>query len=77
MMRGIVLPNGALAAKVTAACFERGLIIETSGADDEVVKVLAPLNIDDEIFAQGLDIVEECVANAMNEYAHTSLEVTK
>lgn len=77
MMRGIVLPNGELAAKVTAACFDRGLIIETSGADDEVVKVLAPLNIDDEIFAKGLDIVEECVANVMSEYVEASLEVTK
>jgi diaminobutyrate-2-oxoglutarate transaminase len=77
MMRGIVMPSGELAAKVTASCFERGLIIETSGAEDEVVKVLAALNIDDEIFAHGLDIVEECVSEVMNEYANASTEVVK
>lgn len=61
----------------TAACFARGLIIETSGADDEVVKVLAPLNIDDEIFARGLDLVEECVGEVMSKSAKTSMEVVK
>ncbi|MBI5782037.1 MAG: diaminobutyrate--2-oxoglutarate transaminase [Rhodocyclales bacterium] len=77
MMRGIVMPSGEFAAKVTSACFARGLIIETSGADDEVVKVLAPLNIDDEIFAHGLDIIEECVGQVMQERATSPMEVFK
>ena len=65
MMRGVNLGSGELAAAVTAACFDAGLIIETSGAHDEVVKVLAPLVIDDAILAAGLDILEIKIRDAM------------
>ncbi|QIE57294.1 diaminobutyrate--2-oxoglutarate transaminase [Pikeienuella piscinae] len=58
MMRGVDMGSGELAARICAACFENGLIIETSGAHDEVVKVLAPLTIPREELARGLDILE-------------------
>jgi diaminobutyrate-2-oxoglutarate transaminase len=45
MMQGIDVGSGDLAGAICAECFENGLIIETSGAHDEVVKVLAPLTI--------------------------------
>lgn len=65
MMRGVNLGSSELAAAVTAACFDAGLIIETSGAHDEVIKVLAPLVIDDAILAAGLDILEIKIRDAM------------
>lgn len=65
MMRGINVGSGELAASVTAACFDAGLIIETSGAHDEVIKVLAPLVIDDAVFGAGLDILETRIREAM------------
>ena len=43
-----------------------GLIIETSGAHDEIVKVLAPLTIDDAALVTGLDILEDAVRTVMN-----------
>ena len=58
MMRGVDVGSGDLAEKICAECFRRGLIIETSGAHDEVVKVLAPLTIAESQFAEGLDILE-------------------
>jgi diaminobutyrate-2-oxoglutarate transaminase len=58
--------SGEVASAVTSTCFERGLIIETSGAHDEIVKVLAPLTIDDELLEAGLDILEEAVRKAMS-----------
>jgi diaminobutyrate-2-oxoglutarate transaminase len=61
MMQGLDLGSGAVAAQITEMAFARGLIIETSGPTDEVVKVLAPLTIDEAELAQGLDILEECV----------------
>ena len=61
MMLGIDVGSGELAAQICAACFENGLIIETSGSRDEVVKVLAPLNIAEGTFARGLDILENAV----------------
>jgi diaminobutyrate-2-oxoglutarate transaminase len=63
MMRGVDVGSGDLASRVCARCFEQGLIIETSGAHDEVVKVLAPLTIDQAQFARGLDILEAAVAS--------------
>lgn len=65
MMRGIEVGSGEIAGQITAAAFDRGLIIETSGAHDEVVKVLAPLTIDDAVFAHGLDILADCVGAAL------------
>ena len=59
MFRGIDVGEGETASAICAACFERGLIIETSGAHDEVVKVLAPLTIKQEQLDSGLDILAE------------------
>ncbi len=66
MMRGIDVGSGEVAAVITGAAFRKGLIIETSGAHDEVVKVLAPLVIEDDLLAEGLDILESCVARALS-----------
>jgi diaminobutyrate-2-oxoglutarate transaminase len=65
MMRGIDVGSADVAAQITGAAFARGLIIETSGAHDEIVKVLAPLIIEDAQFALGLDILEDCVRAAL------------
>ena len=61
MMQGIDVGSGDLAAAICATCFEHGLIIETSGAYDEVVKILAPLTIPQAQFAAGLDTLEAAV----------------
>jgi len=58
MMMGIDVGSGDLAGAICAECFANELIIETSGAHDEVVKVLCPLTIPDAQFAEGLDILE-------------------
>ena len=60
MMRGIDVGSGEIAAMITSAAFDRGLIIETSGAHDEIVKVLAPLTTTDDQLDQGLTILAEC-----------------
>lgn len=65
MMQGIDVGSGELAAAITTGAFERGLIIETSGPHDEVVKVLAPLTIEDEVLASGLTILEDAFRTAL------------
>ncbi len=54
-----------LAGAVSAAAFERGLVIETSGARDEVLKFLPALTVTDEELLRGLDIVRESLAVAL------------
>lgn len=61
MFRGINCVSGELANKITKKCFKSGLIIETSGADDHVVKFLCPLIIDDISLKKGIDIVENAI----------------
>ena len=61
MFRGINCINGELASKITRRAFKNGLIIETSGADDHVVKFLCPLTIAKENLEKGMNILEEAV----------------
>ena len=63
MMIGIDAGSGEMAEAICRQCFADGLIIETSGAYDEVVKILAPLTTPDDVLDQGLDILE-AAANA-------------
>lgn len=61
MFQGINCINGDIAGKITHNAFQNGLIIETSGADDQVVKFFCPLIISDENLKKGIDIVEQAV----------------
>ena len=61
MMSGIEMESGEIAAEICAECFQNGLIIETSGSQDEVVKVLAPLTISDGELDAGLKILADAV----------------
>ncbi|MGJ8670340.1 MAG: diaminobutyrate--2-oxoglutarate transaminase, partial [Oceanococcus sp.] len=67
MFQGINCVNGEVAGKITKAAFRRGLIIETSGADDHVVKILCPLVITEANLIKGLDILEASVHEALDE----------
>ncbi|MBA6412570.1 diaminobutyrate--2-oxoglutarate transaminase [Parahaliea sp. F7430] len=62
MFRGINCVNGDIAGKITHSAFGKGLIIETSGADDQVVKILCPLVISEENLKRGMDILEQAIA---------------
>lgn len=62
MFQGINCVNGELAAKITRNCLQNGLIIETSGPDDQVVKLLCPLIISEKNLKKGLDIIENAFA---------------
>ncbi len=57
LMQGVDVGSGELAAAICARAYELGLLIETSGAHDEVVKVLAPLTTPVEIMEEGLGIL--------------------
>ena len=61
MMQGLVSEDPELTTKIAAEAFTKGLVIETSGSGDEVLKVLAPLIIDEELLRKGLEIIEQSV----------------
>lgn len=51
-----------LAGRISAEAFRRGLVIETSGAFDQVLKFLPALTITEEELTRGLQIVRESLA---------------
>ncbi len=61
---GLKWPDATMANRVSAAAFERGLIIETCGARDEVLKLLPPLTIRDDELESGLQKLEGAIADA-------------
>jgi diaminobutyrate-2-oxoglutarate transaminase len=61
MIQGIELPDPERAALVARTAFQRGLIVETAGPQDEVVKILPPLTIDDADLHAGLEILREAL----------------
>ncbi|MDI3567178.1 diaminobutyrate--2-oxoglutarate transaminase [Bradyrhizobium sp. Arg816] len=64
MALGFDCQMAELAAATTRKAFEKGLIVERCGPADQVVKFLPALTIDLETLNQGLDIFEECLAEA-------------
>lgn len=61
LARGLSFAQPELAAKACAAAFERGLLMETSGPTDEVMKIMPALTISESELDEGLDIVVESV----------------
>ena len=61
MFQGINCVNGEIAAKITKHAFQKGLIIETSGADDQIVKLFCPLTITQENLEKGIDIIRASI----------------
>ncbi len=67
MMQALDCGSGELASRISALAFERGLIMETSGSLDQVLKCLIPLTITDDELERGLAILEESVIEALSE----------
>ncbi|MGR5212395.1 diaminobutyrate--2-oxoglutarate transaminase [Vibrio rotiferianus] len=61
MMIGIECKNGEISGDIAKACFESGMVIETAGPNDEVVKFFCPLTISEAELTQGLNIFEGSV----------------
>jgi diaminobutyrate-2-oxoglutarate transaminase len=66
LMRGVDVGTGELAGAICARAFENGLIIETSGNQDQVVKVLAPLTTPIAVFTQGFDILMDAARDVLS-----------
>lgn len=68
LIQGLVTPVGDdMANQFARKAFEQGLIIETSGANDEVLKVLPALTISEDELKRGLEIIERSVAQVLND----------
>lgn len=62
MVQGLVFDEPSRAGKVCGLAYDEGLLAETSGPSDEVVKLLPPLTITDAELDHGLSIIAEATA---------------
>lgn len=60
----------ATAGELSKLCFEKKLVVETCGRDDDVLKILPPLSISQENLALGLELIVE----SMQELAARSFD---
>ncbi|MBZ0237877.1 MAG: diaminobutyrate--2-oxoglutarate transaminase [Deltaproteobacteria bacterium] len=67
LILGLACADPSLARRISTHAFAQGLIIETAGADDHVVKLLTPLTIQPDELAEGLDRLERAVGLALDE----------
>ncbi|MGW4367113.1 diaminobutyrate--2-oxoglutarate transaminase [Nocardia takedensis] len=61
LVQGIVFEDPSQAGKVCQVAFERGLLVETSGSSDEVVKLLPPLTVTDDEIDRGLQVLTSAI----------------
>lgn len=66
LMQGVACQVDGIAGEICEEAFERGLLMETSGPNDEVFKFLPPLVIDKLGLEQGFDIIEESIQAVLN-----------
>jgi diaminobutyrate-2-oxoglutarate transaminase len=65
LIQGVKFADTDLAAEISRQAFERGLIVETAGPEDEVLKLLPPLTISREGLGRGLEILAESTEAAV------------
>ena len=65
MIWGLDVRSGSVAKNVIRRCFDSGLLIESSGAYDEVLKVMPALTIDIETLEQGIKILDAAIDEVM------------
>lgn len=61
LIYGLEIPHTGFASQLSKTAFENGLIIELSGAEDQVLKILPPLIIEEETLNEGLGIIEKSI----------------
>ena len=61
LARGLGFDDPDVANKVSKAAFDRKMILETSGPQSEVIKIMPPLTVTDEELEQGLQIIVDSV----------------
>jgi diaminobutyrate-2-oxoglutarate transaminase len=66
MIQGLHSQVAGLPRAAARLCFERGMLIETAGAQDSVLKLLPPLVIEEDDLLRGLDLIEEAWGDALD-----------
>jgi diaminobutyrate-2-oxoglutarate transaminase len=72
LLMGIAFDDADASTKVAGGAFERGLLVETSGPEGEVVKLMPPLTTDPDDLQRGLAILADAVTDVIGPAAEAS-----
>lgn len=56
--------DGAKGSAIVKRCLENGVVILKAGTFDNVIRLLPPINIEEALLEDGLDVLDEALANA-------------
>lgn len=62
LIYGLEIPESGFAKAVSREAFKRKLIIELAGPEDQVLKFLPPLVIEDAVLERGVKIIQDAIA---------------
>lgn len=65
LIQGVAFEDPSVAGRICARAFERGLLVETSGPDSEVVKLMPPLTIEPDELDAGLEVFSSAVDDVL------------
>lgn len=67
LMAGLKCRSSAIVARVHDVAFENGLLIEASGPNRDVIKVLPPITITDDELDHGIEILDQALQEQTND----------
>ena len=67
MIQGLEMPRADLAKAVSREAFRQGIIIELAGPDDEVLKFLPPLVIEEQTLRRGVATLARIIDSLLPE----------
>ncbi|MFB7913276.1 diaminobutyrate--2-oxoglutarate transaminase [Streptomyces sp. NPDC056061] len=67
LIRGLAFTDDGLADRVSRAAFDRGLLVETSGARGQVLKIMPPFVIDEDGLRGGITVLADAIGSAATE----------
>ena len=63
LIYGLELPELGLASEVSHEAFRNGLVIEVAGGQEQVIKILPPLIIEEKDLVKGLEILDQSITS--------------
>ena len=66
MVWGLDIPRPGFAGEISKEAFANHLIIELAGADDDVVKFLPALTIDEETLREGMTLIDKAIGDVLS-----------
>ncbi len=66
LLQGLACTDPAIAKAISRESFARGVIVELSGAQDEVLKLMPTLTGEDDLLVKGLDVIEEAADTVLS-----------